>query len=175
MCSSTIPWLTLSFNYYPNNLQQPPLSRLSSGHVGLFKAPVTDGPQSAAVYLSITHSEAKRWRSLSQRHQHLHTKLKAFSYFSIILCFNNTILYFSYGKITDPATAVFYGAAIWGHDGKQYEKRGKIIFQWFCIYSQNLSFLSQKVLCSSLETLCSLPQHLHFLAKLVHSPETLRY
>lgn len=65
---TSIPWLTLSLTYYPNNLQQPPLSRLSSGSVYL-KHLLLDGPQSAAVYLSITHLEAKRWRSLFQSHQ----------------------------------------------------------------------------------------------------------
>lgn len=155
MCSSTIPWLTLSFNYHPNNLQQPPLSRLSPGPVGLFKAPVTDGPQSAAVYLSITHAEAKRWRSLSQTH----SNSRVFPYISIILCFNNTRF------------CIFH------------MERSLILLQLYfteplmdMMENNTRSYISmilhlQKVLCSSRETLCSLPQHLHYIAKLLHSPE----
>lgn len=148
MCSSTIPWLTLSFNYCPNNVQQPPLSRLSSGPVGLFKAPVPDGPQSAAVYLSITHSEAKRWRSLSQSHQHLHPKLLYQHYFMFQQYY---IVFFIWKDHWSWCSCILrsrYGDMM----GKKYRMRGNIIFQWFCVHSQNFSFLSQKVLCSSRET-----------------------
>lgn len=66
------------------------------------------------------------------------------SYISIILCFNNTILYFSYGKITDPSAAVFYGAAmgIWWEKNTGWEEI--LYFNDFAFTRKTLAFCHKK-------------------------------
>ncbi len=121
MCSSSLSHDSLFLSLNPQKTSSNPLCPGSLGLKDYLKHLLLDGPQSAAVYLSITHlltqglnAEDPCPRFIithTQNHKLLVHFLICKETISIILCIAYYILYFTNDKkIIDPGKAIFYSA-----------------------------------------------------------------